>query len=119
MKFNKFLLRILCLTLILAVACGIAAKLHVDNKEYKVEFDANGGTGVQAQYVVKGGLVTAPQDPTREGYKFLGWFFNEDEFDFDTPVKGAMTLVAHWEKLPAECPHVDKNDDKKCALETT
>ena len=114
MKFNKFLLRILCLTLILAVACGIAAKLHVDNKEYKVEFDANGGTGVEAQYVVKGGLVTAPQDPTRDGYTFLGWFYNEDKFSFETPVKGAMTLVAHWEKLPAECPHADKNDDNKC-----
>ena len=114
MKFNKFLLRILCLTLILAVACGIAAKLHVDNKEYKVEFDANGGTGVEAQYVVKGGLVTAPQDPTREGYTFLGWFYNEDKFNFETAVKGAMTLVAHWEKLPAVCPHADKNDDNKC-----
>ena len=114
MKFNKFLLRILCLTLILAVACGVAAKLHVDNKEYKVEFDANGGTGVAAQYIVKGGLVTAPQEPTRDGYTFLGWFHNEDEFDFKTPVKGAMTLVAHWEKLPAECPHADKDDDGKC-----
>lgn len=114
MKFNKFLLRVLCLTLILAVACGIAAKLHVDNKEYKVEFDANGGTGVEAQYVVKGELATAPADPSREGYKFLGWFHNEDLYDFATPIKGAMTLVAHWEKLPAECPHADKNDDGKC-----
>ena len=114
MKFNKLLLRILCLTLVLTVACAVAAKLHVDNKEYKVEFDANGGTGVEAQYVVKGGLVTAPADPTREGYTFVGWFFNENEFNFETTVKGAMTLVAHWEKLPAECPHADKNDDGKC-----
>ena len=114
MKFNKFLLRVLCFTLVLAVACGVAAKLHVDNKEYKVEFDANGGTGVESQYVVKGGLVTAPADPTREGYSFLGWFHNEDLYNFETPVKGAMTLVAHWEKLPAECPHADKNDDGKC-----
>lgn len=114
MKFNKFLLRVLCFALILAVACGVAAKLHVDNKAYKVEFDANGGTGVAAQYVVKGELVTAPTDPTREGYAFLGWFYNEDLFKFETPVKGAMTLVAHWEKLPAECPHADKNDDGKC-----
>ena len=114
MKFNKFLLRVLCLTLILAVACGIAAKLHVDNKEYKVEFDANGGTGVEAQYVVKGELATAPADPTREGYTFLGWFHNEDLFNFETPIKSAIILVAHWEKLPAECPHVDKNDDGKC-----
>lgn len=114
MKFNKFLLRILCLTLILAVACGVAAKLHVDGAEYKVEFDANGGTGVNAQYVAKGELATAPADPTREGYTFLGWFHNEDLFDFDTPIKGAMVLVAHWEKLPAECPHADKNDDNKC-----
>lgn len=114
MKFNKFLLRILCLTLILAVACGIAAKLHVDGAEYKVEFDANGGTGVQAQYVVKGELATAPADPTREGYTFVGWFHNEDKWSFETPVKGAMVLVAHWEKLPAPCPHADKNDDFKC-----
>ena len=114
MKFNKFLLRILCVVLILTVACGVAAKLHVDNKAYKVEFDANGGTGVEAQYVVKGELVTAPADPTREGYTFVGWFYHENEFNFETPVKGAMTLVAHWEKLPAECPHADKNDDNKC-----
>ena len=114
MKFNKFLLRVLCFALVLAVACGVAAKLHVDNKEYKVEFDANGGTGVESQYVVKGGLVTAPADPTREGYSFLGWFHNEDLYNFETPVKGAMTLVAHWEMLPAECPHADKNDDGKC-----
>ena len=114
MKFNKFLLRVLCFALILALGCGVAAKLHVDNKEYKVEFDANGGTGVEAQYVVKGELATAPADPTREGYTFLGWFHNEDLFNFETPIKSAIILVAHWEKLPAECPHVDKNDDAKC-----
>ena len=114
MKFNKFLLRILCVALIVALGCAVAAKLHVDGAEYKVEFDANGGTGVEAQYIAKGGLVTAPANPTREGYTFVGWFFNEDKFDFETPVKGAMVLVAHWEKLPAECPHADKNDDNKC-----
>ena len=100
----------------IALACGIAAKLHVDGAEYKVEFDANGGTGVQAQYVAKGELATAPADPTRDGYTFLGWFHNENPWSFETPVKGNMILVAHWEKIPAECPHVDKNDDGKCDL---
>ena len=114
MKFNKILLRILCFTLILAMSCGVAAKLHVDGAEYKVEFDANGGTGVASQYVAQRGFATAPADPTREGYTFVGWFFNENLWSFETAVKGNMVLVAHWEKLPAECPHVDKNDDGKC-----
>ena len=114
MKFNRILFRILCLALAVALTCGIAAKLHVDGAEYKVEFDANGGTGVESQYVGQKELATAPADPTREGYVFVGWFYNENEWSFETPINGNIVLVAHWEKIPAECPHVDKNDDAKC-----
>lgn len=38
-------------------------------------------------------------DPTREGYTFVSWYTSTEyttEFDFDTPIKGDMTVYAKW-----------------------
>ena len=41
--------------------------------------------------------VARPADPQKEGYTFLGWFDEEgNEYDFDTPVTGDLTLHAAW-----------------------
>ena len=67
-----------------------------------VNFDLNGGTGeIPPQYVLSGG-VDKPEDPEREGYSFKYWALSTDqskEYDWDTPVKQAITLVAIWERL--------------------
>jgi len=40
--------------------------------------------------------VTAPQNPTKEGYTFDGWYIGETEFDFGTQITSNITLTAKW-----------------------
>ncbi len=65
----------------------------------KIIFDSNGGTFVPTQYITNGNLILKPDDPTKNGYKFLGWYYNDQLWDFETIVNGEMTLVAKWGDL--------------------
>ncbi|MCD8120107.1 MAG: InlB B-repeat-containing protein [Lachnospiraceae bacterium] len=75
-------------------------------KVYSVTFDANGGTldadGESVTYVETsasfGTTIEQPDDPTRTGYTFLGWYITGtlDEYDFDTIVIGETDLYARW-----------------------
>ena len=87
------------LLMIALVLFGIA------NNGYTVSFDSKGGTDVPAQTDLKyGDYVAEPEPPTREGYTFAGWYFDENcqyPFDFTTViVDGSTTLYARWEKNP-------------------
>lgn len=66
---------------------------------YNVSFESNGGTAVDTQKNVQYGTTAAkPENPTREGYRFLGWFTEDGKaFDFSTPITKSMTLTAKWE----------------------
>ncbi len=85
------------LLMIALVLFGIA------NNGYTISFDSKGGTDVPAQTdLMYGDHVAEPEPPTREGYTFAGWYFDENyarPFDFETViVDGSTTLYARWEK---------------------
>ena len=53
-------------------------------------------------FVPKDGKVARPADPTREGWKFEGWFTDtelKNAYDFETPVTGDLVLYAKWAKV--------------------
>lgn len=66
---------------------------------YTVSFDANGGSAVAPQSVVYGQTASVPEQPTRENYRFLGWYTDPEftnEWDSTVPVSGDMTIYAKW-----------------------
>lgn len=65
--------------------------------KYNVEFDT--GENVLNLEVTDGDFVQKPNDPLKKGYKFLGWYNDENQYDFKTPVKNSMTLKARWKKV--------------------
>ena len=66
---------------------------------YEVTFDTDGGSAVDAQTVKYGDKLAAFDEPTKDGYKFLGWYTKADEaFDLTTPITKSMTLTAKWER---------------------
>lgn len=60
-----------------------------------------GNTGSNVQTVPHGGTAEAPADPVRDPYKFIGWFYvdengTEKAFDFSMPVHRDLDLYAKW-----------------------
>ena len=62
---------------------------------YEVSFNVNGGKIINSQYLKYGEKVNYIT-PTRDGYRFLGWFYHGEEFDFRTPVTNDIVLTAKW-----------------------
>lgn len=79
--------------------------------ECTVRFAPRGGSEVPAQSVQYGEKITRPQDPTRDGYAFDGWFADIDltrPWDFETDtVKANMTLYAAWKEAAETEPEAE------------
>lgn len=67
------------------------------NKTFTIKFDSVGGTPVSEQKVKKNGKVKVPNDPTKEGYDFVGWYVGNTRYDFDSKVTKNLTIVAKWD----------------------
>lgn len=70
--------------------------LNSNNKSYTIKFDSNDGTIVESQTIKKGEKVIKPIDPTKEGYKFVGWYADGNKYDFNDIVKKSFILRAKW-----------------------
>ena len=86
-----------------------------EETKYTVTFESNGGSEVEEVVVSKGGTVTKPTDPKRDGYTFDGWYVDEEcteVWNFSTQVTGDMTLYAKWtEDDPDDPNNPDDPDD--------
>ncbi|EAG1723496.1 hypothetical protein BBW79_14205, partial [Listeria monocytogenes] len=74
---------------------------------YNLFFDIDGQ--VTTELVEAGELVTRPQDPSKEGYVFTGWYDaetdgNEWDFTTDTMPANDMTLYAQFSKVLIPMP---------------
>lgn len=82
--------------------------------KHTVTFETNGGSAIASVEVEDGNAVSKPNEPTREGYKFLGWFLDDETFantyDFTTLVTTDVTLYANWEKVTDPVDPVDPVD---------
>ena len=68
-------------------------------EDVTVSFDSNGGTPVATQTVEYNTPVNKPEDPTRDGFTFEGWYLDyglERPWDFDRKVTSSLTLYAKW-----------------------
>ena len=72
---------------------NITVKAQWEINQYTIAFDTNGGSEIAPITQDYGTEITAPDNPTREGYTFIGW-------DRDIPeIMSAenITVTAQWE----------------------
>lgn len=64
-----------------------------------VKFDTDGGNNIETIEIEKGTKINAPENPLKEGYKFIEWQLDNKKFDFNSTIEENITLVAKWEKI--------------------
>ena len=69
--------------------------------EYTITFDSDGGSEVSPITAEYGAEVVRPQDPTKDGFEFLGWFIEGTNVQYIFTTMGAsdVKLCAKWIKV--------------------
>ena len=82
---------ILLIVIILLLMKGCNA-----DKKYTVTFDSNGGSIVDKLTVKENENIKRPKDPTKKGYVFIGWYYKDKLFKFNTKITKNIKLEARW-----------------------
>ena len=79
-----------------------------NNTDIMVTFETDGGSQVEPQALSLGGVATRPENPTKEGFVFDGWYYDRmctKPFDFEAKIYTATTVYAKWtETAPVPLP---------------
>ena len=74
------------------VTTDLTLTAHWTANQYTITFDTAGGSEIAPITQDYGTAITAPADPTREGYTFMGW---DKEIPTTMPAKN-ITITAQW-----------------------
>ena len=86
---------------------NITVKAQWEINQYTIAFDTNGGSEIATITQDYGTEITAPDNPTREGYTFIGW-------DRDIPVTMPaenITLKARWKDIEKPTGEIKINEN--------
>ena len=64
-----------------------------------ITFESNGGSSIDPVYVLAKHMSVKPNDPTKKGYRFDGWYLDEEctnPFHFNKELTENVTLYAKW-----------------------
>jgi uncharacterized repeat protein (TIGR02543 family) len=90
----------ICILVLLAVLVG-AILFGSMSDGYHVTYDSKGGSDVEYQTYQYQQELVLPDEPSREGYTFSGWYLDPDgvqQAADGMPVESDTTLYALWEK---------------------
>ena|GEM_PF-5954748 len=66
---------------------------------HEVNFNWNDGSDISSIKVEHGETIPKPEEPTREGYTFGGWYYDSAflaKCDFTRPLTGGVTIHVKW-----------------------
>ena len=90
---------LIALLLFVLVGCSneTTPTTTINDTNFIVSFDTDGGSRIENQYLEKGSKVIEPEPPIREGYIFDGWHIENEIFDFNEYVVSKNIIIkAKW-----------------------
>ncbi len=78
----------------LVLAFNIFNKGKQETKMCLVQFEASGGQSIDDVNVKCGNVITAPNNPQKNGFIFDYWEYNGEKFNFESPIMVDMLLTA-------------------------
>lgn len=104
----KKYLSVLIVILLFSVFTLSACKDAEITPTYTISFESNGGSDVPDIMVGGNSRFTLPTKPTRAGYDFAGWFFDDnifkvqltEDYFVNNPITQNVKVYAKWTRLP-------------------
>ena len=75
----------------------LVLKLYYSRNSYKVLFNTNGGSQINAVSYKYEQAIAAPSSPNKVGYTFAGWQLNGKDYNFATMPANDIELTAKWQ----------------------
>ena len=95
---NTTFILLICILVITFFEVAPIIERQFVTRYFIVTFDT--GTGNDFELLVdEDKPVIKPEQPVREGYTFVGWYYKNDEYNFNTHIRKDITLKAKWEKI--------------------
>lgn len=103
MKSKFRIIALLLAVVMMFTSCEFINNLlgNVEATTYTVTFETDGGSSVSSQEVESGQFASLPDDPTKSGYLFDGWYVDEQfatKWDYSSAVTSDITVHAKWNK---------------------
>ncbi len=98
MKGKKKMMIAIALIVLLGILI-FAIVMSSKGSSIKITFDSHGGTEVESLKIKKGETIEEPEKPLKEGYEFIGWYYDGKKFDFSKEVDKNIELEAKWLKV--------------------
>ncbi len=100
---SKTVLLIGILAILLVIGAGsyflFSSGIFSVGGQVTVSFDSTGGSEVESQFVPRGGKLPQVASPSRNGYVFAGWYYEEapvHAYRADDVFNQNTTLYAEW-----------------------
>lgn len=97
-KDERTLIIEVILLLLVLLTLFLLMSYYQNNKEYIVSFETYTEEKIEDVRVKEGRSVSEPKEIKKEGYTFVGWYYNGGEYDFTKPVRNNVKLEAKWER---------------------
>ena len=82
--------------ILLVLIVAVVLFFTLNNKKYRVSFNADGGPPIETVKIESGKTITLPSDLLKEGYTFNGWLDGDIVVDNKYTVTKDVTLKANW-----------------------
>ena len=99
--------------IVLCLLCLVGCR-----KTYDVHFFVDDICVHQVE-VKKQGRVEKPLDPVKEGYHFLGWYLEDELYDFERDVQTSFALIARFEQNIYTITLQNQNGEDDIVLQAT
>ena len=101
MKDKKNLI-VVCVVVIIVLLITIFGIVLSRPKEFKVSFDTDGGSAIEAITIKKNDVVALPKNPIKEGYVFDGWVLDGKKINGKEKITKDIKLKASWIKKESD-----------------
>lgn len=105
-KNNKFKSIIFISIIFIIAFIFIIFKSFNNHKDILIKFDTDGGSNISNQFIKYNSKVNIPDEPSKDGYIFDGWYLDNSLFNFNSLVKDNIILKAHWKKEIVELTNI-------------